>query len=130
MSSRGNKLIFLVLGHFFCVLGVVAILLPLMPSVPFFLLAASCYAKGSERFHQAILDNRFIGPSIRDWQEHKSIPPRAKFVALISLCVSTVFIFITLKLLVLRILLLLVVVSVAIFILSRPSRGPFDENKP
>ena|SRR3989338_7713737 len=130
MLGSGNKLAFLILGHLFFVLGVVAVLLPLIPSTPFFLLAVSCYAKGSERFHRTILNNRFVGPSIRDWQEHKSISPRAKFAAVVSLCVSTVFIFIILKLLVLRILLLLVVVSVAIFILSRPSRGPFDENKP
>jgi hypothetical protein len=67
-----------VLGSLFVGLGFLGILLPLLPTTPFFLLAAACYARGSERFYVWLLTNRMFGESIRDWRDNKGIPYRTK----------------------------------------------------
>lgn len=53
-------------------------ILPILPTVPFILLAAFCFARGSQRFHQRLLDYHLTGPLIRDWYVHKSIRPSLK----------------------------------------------------
>lgn len=73
-------------------LGVLGIVLPGLPTTPFVLLAAACFAKSSPRLHARLLTNRYLGPLVRDWEAHRSIPLRIKMVsiALMStmVCVS------------------------------------------
>jgi uncharacterized membrane protein YbaN (DUF454 family) len=76
--SLAVRRIFIALGFLALSLGAVGIFLPLLPTVPFILLAAFCFARGSERFHQRLLDHRLTGPLIRDWNIHKSVKPSAK----------------------------------------------------
>lgn len=81
-------------GTLFLVIGIVGIFLPLLPTTPFVLLAAACYARGSRRFYDWLLANRTFGPMILEWRQHRSIPYRTKItsIALMSvmLAVSTI----------------------------------------
>lgn len=76
-------------------LGFLGLFLPVLPTTPFLLLAAACYARASERFHGWLLGNPVFGPLIREWQRHRSIPHRAKVNAIalmvLTLGVSIVF---------------------------------------
>jgi uncharacterized protein len=74
--------VFIILGTFFVGLAVVGIFLPLLPSTPFLLLAAACYARGSDRLYQWIMNHRTFGPIIRSWRANRSIPAGAKKTAL------------------------------------------------
>ncbi len=82
-------------GAICVVLGVIGIFLPLLPTTPFMLLAAACFARSSRRFHQWLLANRTFGPLIREWEKHRSIPRRTKLTAIglmsLTLAVSIVF---------------------------------------
>jgi uncharacterized membrane protein YbaN (DUF454 family) len=82
-------------GTVFLVLGIVGIFLPLLPTTPFVLLAAACYARGSRRFYDWLLASRTFGPMILEWRQHGSIPYRTKITAIVlmsvTLAVSIVF---------------------------------------
>ncbi len=94
MKNVYQKL-FLVSG-FICVgLAIIGILLPIMPTVPFLLLAAACFDKSSPRFHHALVSHVHFGPLIRDFYAGKGIPRRAKLISLTMIwgsCVISLFI--------------------------------------
>jgi uncharacterized membrane protein YbaN (DUF454 family) len=62
-------------------LGTVGIFLPVIPTTPFILVAAWCFAKGSEAMHRWLLEHRRFGPMIRDWEDHGVIRMRSKAFA-------------------------------------------------
>ena len=89
------RFIYAGLGLLCVALAVVGIILPLLPTVPFLLLAAFFFANSSERLHNWILDHNIFGPLIEDWQSTGSIRPGAKKAATLSIAavflVSLVF---------------------------------------
>ncbi|MDT8375784.1 MAG: YbaN family protein [Mariprofundaceae bacterium] len=79
--------IYKALGFLFLGLGFIGIFLPLLPTTPFVLLAAGCFAKSSEGLSRWLLNNRTFGPMIRNWEEHKCISCNSRRVAVLSLIV-------------------------------------------
>lgn len=69
-------------------LGVLGLALPLLPTTPFMLLAAACFAKSSPRLHDWLLTHRVFGPTIRDWRDHRAIRPRAKRMAVLAMAAA------------------------------------------
>jgi hypothetical protein len=72
-------------GTLSVILGVIGIFLPLLPTVPFLLLASYCYAKSSEKFYQWLMNSRWFGKIIRDYQEGKGVPIGIKIFSIILL---------------------------------------------
>lgn len=70
------------------VTGILGIFLPVLPTTPFVLLAAACFARSSERFHTWLLNHRIAGPLIREWCEHRSVPRQAKRWAYLLMTLS------------------------------------------
>lgn len=66
-------------------LGAAGVFLPLLPTVPFMLLAAFCFARGSEPFHRWLLAHPRFGPAIRDWRAHGAISRRGKRAAVAAI---------------------------------------------
>jgi uncharacterized membrane protein YbaN (DUF454 family) len=91
------RLVFAFLGATFLVVGVVGIFLPLLPTTPFLLLAAACFARASRRLHHWLLNHVVLGPVVLEWREHRAIPLRVKRAALLfmaaSMTVSMIFFF-------------------------------------
>lgn len=85
---RLMRALWITAGAAFTGLGVVGIFLPLLPTVPFLLLAAACFARGSERLHVWLVDHPRLGPPIADWREHGAIRPSAKRAALAAILIS------------------------------------------
>ncbi len=86
---------YLAAGHLSIVLAVLGIFLPLLPTTPFLLLAAFCYARGSVRFYSWLLNSPTFGPVIRNWREDRSVELKHKLmaIALITLSISTSVLF-------------------------------------
>lgn len=104
-------------------LGVIGLLLPVLPTTPFILLAAGCFARSSARFHAMLLRNRSFGPLLREWEQHRSIPRRTKrwAITLMSLTLGSSVVFFV-KPLALQLALAAMGVGVAIWIWRIPSR--------
>ncbi len=106
--------------------GVVGIVLPLLPTTPFLLLAAYCFARGSQRLHNWLVHHPRLGPPIRDWQRHGAISRRAKQLAMLA--IGAVFLASYLFGAPTRVIIIQLVVlsAVSLFILTRPN-PPEDE---
>lgn len=68
-------------------LGLVGVVVPGLPTTPFILLAAACFARASPRLHQRMLSSAWIGPMLRDWENNRSLTRRVKSVALTMMVV-------------------------------------------
>lgn len=82
------RVLFAGLGTLFVLLGVAGIFMPVLPTTPFLLLAAACYARSSRRIYAWLLQHAHFGPVIREWREHRSMPYRAKRRALWLIALS------------------------------------------
>lgn len=70
------------------ILGAVGVVLPVLPTTPFMLLAAACFAKTSPRFHRWLLANRVFGPLIKNWQAERYIEPVTKRRSLLIVAIT------------------------------------------
>ncbi len=86
--SRAVRILCLGSGILALVLAILGIFLPLLPTTPFILLAAACFARSSSRLHDWLLTQPVAGPVIRDWHNHRSMPARVKPWAVLLIVVS------------------------------------------
>jgi len=77
-----------VLGWTALGLGIAGIPLPLLPTTPFLILAAACFARSSPELHRRLLAHERLGPYLRQWREDRSVPPRAKRRALVLVAIT------------------------------------------
>lgn len=82
------RVLYLTLGLTSVALGVIGIFLPILPTVPFMLLAAFFFARSNPVWEQRILEHPRFGPPIRAWRERGAIGRTAKVAALVALGVS------------------------------------------
>jgi hypothetical protein len=82
------RTIYLVLGLVAVAAGIIGIFLPILPTVPFMLLAAFFFARSNPAWERRILDHPNFGPPIRAWRERGAIGRRAKVAAVLALGVS------------------------------------------
>lgn len=82
------RLLWIGLGLASVGLGVLGLVLPLLPTTPFMLLAAACFAKSSPRLHDWLVNHRVFGPAIADWRDHRAIRPGAKRMALVAMAAA------------------------------------------
>lgn len=76
------------LGALALALGAVGLVLPVLPTTPFVLLAAWFFARSSEHWHQRLLASELFGPMIRNWEERRCISQRARLVGLVSMLLA------------------------------------------
>jgi uncharacterized membrane protein YbaN (DUF454 family) len=82
------RALFFAAGVVALVLGVVGAFLPVLPTTPFILLAATCFARSYRPFHEWLLGHRLFGPIIDEWHRHRSIPYRTKLLAIATMAVG------------------------------------------
>lgn len=118
-SSGLLKGLLIFAGTLFVGLGVLGIFLPLLPTTPFLLLAAACYAKSSKRFYHWLLSNRWFGKYIKNYRERRGIPSRVKIstISILWITIALSAYFATESFLV-RAILVLIAMGVTVHILS------------
>lgn len=122
--ARGPlRIVLLGLGWLFVGLGVLGAVIPVLPTTPFILLAAACFARSSERFYGWLMENRIFGPLIQDWREHGAIPRRARWLAISAIVLflgSSVVFFVVATWL--RVVLLAIGIGLVTYLYRLPSR--------
>ncbi len=88
VRNRILRLLLLVSGWILVGLAAIGVVLPLVPTTPFLLLAALCFYKSSSRFYSWLYANRIFGKYLLDYKEKKGVPARIKTWTLIFLWVS------------------------------------------
>ncbi|ASM29841.1 Inner membrane protein ybaN [Serratia marcescens] len=78
----------IILGWLAVVLATLGVVLPLLPTTPFLLLAAWCFARSSPRFHHWLLYRSWFGSYLRHWQQHRALPPGAKWKAVLVIVLT------------------------------------------
>ena len=107
--------------------GVLGIFLPLVPTIPFLLLAVACFARSSERFHTWLVEHNHLGPLVRGYLNGGGIPLRAKQVAIGMVWVSfpaSAFLFVPAVWA--KIVLLTIATGITLYLLGLPTIPPVE----
>lgn len=116
--NRFLRWVLIITGTFLVGIGILGIFLPLLPTTIFFILAAACYARSSERFYHWLMHNRYFGKYIRDYKMGKGMTITSKIVTILILWATILLsAFFTVEELYVRILLVLIAVGVTIHLL-------------
>lgn len=123
------KPLLILLGFIFVGLAALGVVLPGLPTTPFLLVAAACFAKSSTRFYNWLITNKVFGPVILDWRQNRTMPARAKMVAITSILFVGSFSLITIPEVWLKIV-VGVLLLVPLFIVLRIRVTPENRQKP
>ncbi len=118
-----------VTGFISIALALIGIFLPVLPTVPFLLLALGCFARSSERFYTWLLEHAHLGQLIRPYIQGEGVPQATKIKAIaliwISITISVLFLLETLWV---RVLLLVIASSVTAYLWYLPTAKTGDDN--
>lgn len=84
LGGRARRLAWLTVGLLSLSLGMLGVFLPLLPTVPFVLLAAWCFSRGCTRCERWLLEHPRLGPPLREWRARRAVPRRVKWLATAS----------------------------------------------
>lgn len=83
-----TRWLLIILGWLAVILATLGVVLPLLPTTPFLLLAAWCFARSSPRFHHWLLYRSWFGTYLRHWQQHQALPPGTKWKAVLLIILT------------------------------------------
>jgi len=130
-SRKLIRLLLIIIGTISVFFGVIGIFLPLIPTTPFLLLAAFCYAKSSDRFYTWLITNRFFGDYIRNYRERLGVKLAHKLFTILLLWLTigySALIIITNKWI--KFTLLVIAIAVTIHLIRlKTYRSPGKDNK-
>lgn len=123
-----KRILLVMVGTLFVVVGLIGVVVPIMPTSPFLLVAAACYARSSDKLYNRLLDNPAFGPMIREWREEGTISNNAKWSAILLILVSfTVSITFFIKMLIGKILMAFVGFVVILLMYRLPASRRKDD---
>ncbi|WP_020593525.1 YbaN family protein [Kiloniella laminariae] len=83
-----RRILLMAFGCICVLLGVIGLILPLLPTTPFLLVALWAFSLSSKRFHNWLYSHRFLGPLVQNWDRYRVIPRKAKFLAVSMMTAS------------------------------------------
>lgn len=122
--GEARRLIYILLGTLFLILGAIGIFVPLLPTTPFWLLTCWFYLRSSEKLYNRAMSNRYFGTYIKNFMVDKAIPMRSKIISIAVMWLSTILTSLFLiEYLWIKILLVLISVGVTWHIVSFPTKN-------
>ncbi|HEY9107684.1 MAG TPA: YbaN family protein [Roseateles sp.] len=116
------RLLWRALALFSLALAVAGVVLPVLPTVPFLILAAWAGGKGWPALETWLLNHAHFGPAIRRWRESGAVPRRAKWLATVMMSVSAVLLALSSALLPVKLAVPVLMAGVALWLWRRPER--------
>lgn len=124
IMGEARRLIYILLGTLFLILGAIGIFVPLLPTTPFWLLTCWFYLRSSEKLYNRAMSNRYFGSYIKNFMVDKAIPLRSKIISIAVMWLSTILTSLFLiDYLWIKILLMLISVGVTWHIVSFPTKN-------
>ena len=125
-----KNIIYIALGGLFVTIGVIGIFVPLLPTTIFLLIASYFFMKSSPKLNEKLVNNKYLGPYIKNFQENKGMPKKSKInaISLLWISILTSAYFFT-ELFAVRILLLIIAISVTIYIIRIKTLNPQTANE-
>ncbi len=122
-ASLPVRAILVTVGTLSLGVGLVGIVVPVLPTTPFLLLAAACYARASDRLYSWLIGQPSLGPIITEWRRSRSLPPGVKARALVVIALSFGASIILVDDLLIRGILLAAALAVGVFVYRIPTRS-------
>ncbi|MEH6452779.1 MAG: YbaN family protein [Psychromonas sp.] len=92
MRKIALRYLLIICGFVSVLLGLLGIILPLLPTTPFLILALACFSRSSTRFHRLLLNAPYVGQDLRNWEKEKKIDRKRKkhiyLIIIVSFCIS------------------------------------------
>lgn len=117
------NIVWFVIGGVALALGLIGVVLPILPTMPFIILAAFAFGKSAPRFATWLENTKTFGPAIRDWRANGAIAPRYKCLAIAMMVAAMLLSILAAVSPVILIVQALCLAAAASFILTRPN-GP------
>mgnify|MGYP001334408464 CR=1 FL=1 len=124
-----KKSILLGIGWLCVGLGFVGVFVPGIPTTIFLIIALWAFAKSSKKFHTWLINHKKFGPLLKNWQDHKVVPNKAKVSMVVLQILAVVIFYLFTKNIIFSILLALILVFVAWYVLSLPSTVKVVKNE-
>lgn len=123
MMGGTKRIVYIILGSLFLILGAIGIFIPLLPTTPFWLLTCWFYVRSSEALYNRAMNNRYFGSYIRNYMVDKAIPLRSKIISVSIMWLSAILTSLFLiEYIWVKILLILISIGVTWHILSFPTK--------
>ncbi|PSH64256.1 DUF454 domain-containing protein [Phyllobacterium brassicacearum] len=117
-----KRTVYFVLGWVMVALGFVGVMLPIMPTTIFLILAAWCFGRSSPRFEKWLLEHPVFGPTLAQWRRHGAVPRRVKWIACSGMAFGYgTFFYIARPTPLLSVVVALFFIACAAYVLTRPS---------
>jgi uncharacterized membrane protein YbaN (DUF454 family) len=121
-KHRIIRALLLAAGTISLALGAIGVVVPLLPTTPFLLLATACYLRSSDRMHSWLINNKWFGSYIKNYQEGKGIPLKTKILAVSFLWITIIIsAFVIMNILWVQVILLAIATGVSVHIIRLPT---------
>jgi uncharacterized membrane protein YbaN (DUF454 family) len=114
------RAVLIVVGTVALALGVMGIFLPVLPTTPFLLVTAACYARASARLYAWLLGQPALGPIVAEWRRSRSLPPGVKTRAILVVAATFAISIIVVDALALRAALVAIAIILGVFLYRIP----------
>ena len=119
ISNKFFRYLLIIAGTIFLGFGIIGIFLPILPTTPFLLLAAACYARSSQRFYNWLMNNKWFGNYIKNYHEGRGVPLKFKIFTISLLWITILIsIYFVINNFWIEIILIMIAIGVTIHIIT------------